>query len=241
MKLKKLFTHTVVAASMFGLGIVPNASAAEQPERDLQPEYVGLGSGAIAGAVVGGPIGAFAGALVGALVGQSVSYEDLTEEQHLALNEANARNSELELISQKYNETQLELARLRSEQYDRQFDLDLELTVQFRTGSAEIEPHFMVQLDELAGLILQAPNVSWQLSGYADPRGNEEYNLQLSQRRVQAVHDYLISVGVPQKQLSQTAFGDQMPLASDGTNESFFFDRRVSLKSMPMQQTAHTE
>ncbi len=113
------------------------------------------------------------------------------------------------------------------------------MDIQFRTNSSEIEPRFKLQLDEIAALMRQQPQISWDLEGHADIRGNDDYNLALSQQRVQAVFDYLVNQGVDPMQLTQTAYGDQLATEQQGNREGYFFDRRVSLRSMASQATAN--
>lgn len=236
MDIKKALTHSVFAVSMFVVA-TPQGMAATQVERDKKPELIGMGSGAIAGAVVAGPVGAVAGAIIGTVMGQNASFETLATEQQDTIETMNAKNTQLSLVTQKYNEAQLELARLRAEQHSIE-DIDLAMNIQFRTSSAEIEPHFMIQLDELANFIQQMPEAQWQLAGYADPRGRQSYNQDLSERRVQAVRDYLVSVGVSANQLETIAYGDSQPLADQANNEGFFFDRRVTVSRMADTPTA---
>lgn len=236
MDIKKALTHSVFAVSMFVVA-TPQGMAATQVERDKKPELIGMGSGAIAGAVVAGPVGAVAGAIIGTVMGQNASFETLATEQQDTIETMNAKNTQLSLVTQKYNEAQLELARLRAEQHSIE-DIDLAMNIQFRTSSAEIEPHFMIQLDELANFIQQMPKAQWQLAGYADPRGRQSYNQDLSERRVQAVRDYLVSVGVSANQLDTIAYGDSQPLADHANNEGFFFDRRVTVSRMADTPTA---
>ncbi|OOF13945.1 hypothetical protein BZG79_07710 [Salinivibrio sp. MA427] len=236
MDIKKALTHSVFAVSMFVVA-TPQGMAATQVERDKKPELIGMGSGAIAGAVVAGPVGAVAGAIIGTVMGQNASFETLATEQQDTIETMNAKNTQLSLVTQKYNEAQLELARLRAEQHSIE-DIDLAMNIQFRTSSAEIAPHFMIQLDELANFIQQMPEAQWQLAGYADPRGRQSYNQDLSERRVQAVRDYLVSVGVSANQLETIAYGDSQPLADQANNEGFFFDRRVTVSRMADTPTA---
>jgi outer membrane protein OmpA-like peptidoglycan-associated protein len=66
-----------------------------------------------------------------------------------------------------------------------------------------------------------------ELIGRADPRGTEEYNLALGSHRARSVNDYLQSLGVGKKYLSQTSRG---ALDATGTNEAGWAnDRRVDI------------
>ncbi|MCW8329282.1 sortase-associated OmpA-like protein PdsO [Photobacterium sp. SDRW27] len=250
--MKKQLISTLIATTIMASVIAPAAQATSmQPglNNDIQDSYkagqdeqlIGLGSGAAFGAVVGGPAGAVIGAIVGGIVGTAVGQEEYIKAQDEEVVELTARNTELERISQQYNQAQIEIARLQQQaiQQDidkqnleqRQIDLALEMNVHFRTGSASIEPHFQAQLDELAELMKQAPEVKWELAGYADRRGDSLKNLNLSHARVEAVREYLQQHGVDEAQIVASAYGDQEPLKAEQNFEGDFFDRRVTLRS----------
>lgn len=64
------------------------------------------------------------------------------------------------------------------------------------------------------------------LTGATDPRGTEEYNIALGDRRAQAVRAYLVSLGIEQARIAVTSVGEEM---AQGTDESGWAqDRAVS-------------
>ncbi|MBV7296553.1 sortase-associated OmpA-like protein PdsO [Enterovibrio paralichthyis] len=238
----KTMNKTLIALSLAMPMVFNTAHANEQEtfaERDQSVELIGFGGGAAVGALIGGPVGAVAGAIVGGLVGQVVSVDKQSNEQELIIAEMREQNNQLETFRTRYAENEVELATLKAELNERSVDLDLAMDIQFRTNSSEIEPRFKLQLDEIAALMRQQPQISWDLEGHADIRGNDDYNLALSQQRVQAVFDYLVNQGVDPMQLTQTAYGDQLATEQQGNREGYFFDRRVSLRSMASQATAN--
>ncbi|KKD58016.1 hypothetical protein RN22_23355 [Grimontia sp. AD028] len=226
---------TLAAISLVIPMTVSTAYAADQTlhtQRDQTTEMIGFGGGAALGAVIGGPVGAVAGAVVGGLIGQVVSIDEQNEQQANVIADISEQNAQLETYRSLYAENEIELAKLKAEMNEKEIALELAMDIQFRTNSSEIEPHFRLQLDEVAALMRQQPDVQWDLEGHADVRGDEEYNLKLSQQRVQAVYDYLVEQGVAPSQLAQTAFGHQLALEKEGDREGYFFDRRVSLRSV---------
>lgn len=54
-----------------------------------------------------------------------------------------------------------------------------------------------------------------QLTGATDPRGTEEYNIALGDRRAQAVRAYLVSLGIEQARIAVTSVGEEMAQGSD--------------------------
>lgn len=260
--MKKQLISTLIATTLMASAIAPVAQASEMQPSEINAgqdtytvgkdeQLIGLGSGAAFGAIVGGPAGAVIGAIVGGIAGTAMGQEQHIKSQDEEMVELAARNTELERISQRYNQSQIEIARLQQEMIEqsierntleqRQIDLALEMNVHFRTGSATIEPHFEEQLVELAELMKQAPEVKWELSGYADRRGDSLKNYNLSQQRVEAVRVYLEQRGVEGSQIFASAYGDQEPLKVEQNFEGDFFDRRVTLRSSQSQvRTANT-
>lgn len=72
----------------------------------------------------------------------------------------------------------------------------------------------------------QNPEVSLLLTGACDPRGTEEYNIALGERRATSVRDYMRALGLGSAQLSITSVGEEF---ATGTDEaSWAKDRNVS-------------
>jgi outer membrane protein OmpA-like peptidoglycan-associated protein len=75
-------------------------------------------------------------------------------------------------------------------------------------------------------------NAGYQLEvfGYADDRGSYEYNMKLSQRRVNEVVEYLLSTGVERKQMVLQWFGEDEPLAPNVSDQNRSKNRRVEVR-----------
>lgn len=65
------------------------------------------------------------------------------------------------------------------------------------------------------------------LRGYADTRGDAEYNAELSQARVEAVRGALVEAGLPERMIFTEAYGESMPLSMEGTAMAHRLNRRV--------------
>lgn len=75
--------------------------------------------------------------------------------------------------------------------------MSLQSDTYFAFGSAELTEEGKGRLAEVAQMLKGAQDPRIQVTGYTDPIGSEQYNLKLSQRRAQAVKDYLVAAGVP--------------------------------------------
>jgi outer membrane protein OmpA-like peptidoglycan-associated protein len=100
----------------------------------------------------------------------------------------------------------------------------------FRTGRAEITESSFAELDELAELMKSRESMVIQLEGHTDIEGGEEANLELSEKRVLAVREYLEDKGVKGKRIKVKAFGETQPLTTERTPEGKRLNRRVEVR-----------
>jgi OOP family OmpA-OmpF porin len=68
------------------------------------------------------------------------------------------------------------------------------------------------------------------LAGYTDNVGSEAYNQRLSERRVAAVRDYVVTKGVESGRISGQGFGESKPIAENKTADGRAKNRRVEIK-----------
>lgn len=223
------------------VSVMASAPAMAKEKKEMAPETAwGLGGGAAFGAVVGGPVGAIAGAFVGALIGEKEAAEKTLDSQAMMLSQYQNTDQQLRKSLRKNRTLTAQINALEDEQnrLERQrIDNLLAMTVQFRSGSAHIEPHFAEQLDHLALILKRKPDLHLNLNGYADVQGDEEANLNLSQRRADAVASYLVNQGVEQGQLYAQGLGEQRVVADGNDYETNFFDRRVTLTARGANQS----
>jgi len=75
----------------------------------------------------------------------------------------------------------------------------------------DLRPEAMVSLDRLIETLADNPNITIELMSHTDARASDEYNIDLSQKRAQAVVDYLIERGIPSDRLQAKGYGETMP------------------------------
>lgn len=75
--------------------------------------------------------------------------------------------------------------------------------------------------------ILREADVLILVSGHCDERGTVEYNLALGEKRAKAVKDYLVSLGVPSRNLRITSFGENAPFVSGHNEDAWALNRRA--------------
>ena len=102
--------------------------------------------------------------------------------------------------------------------------------IKFHTSSAVLTKESKALLDKVAKIIQEHPEYHYIVQGHTDSRGNEEFNLKLSQNRAKSVADYLVSRGVDASLLSYEGYGSTQPIASNNTQEGRRKNRRVVFK-----------
>lgn len=229
--------------------IPPVLTAQEKLEKSDTNIEIGFGSGALLGALVAGPIGAFVAGIVGTIIAKNVNSESTIGDLQLALNQ---KEQHIKQEMAKYQETlklseqayQSELLSLENN-YSTSAQLQAEnllMSLQFSTGSSDIQPHYQEQITALVGMLAQSPNLSIDLSGYTDLQGDELLNQALSMARVNSVKHALIQGGVASDRIQLFAHGETEPVVANNDKEISFYDRRVVIKLRPAdeEQTAKT-
>jgi peptidoglycan-associated lipoprotein len=102
---------------------------------------------------------------------------------------------------------------------------DLAAMINFDYDQATVRQADQATLDRKAAILSANPNVKLRISGHADERGSDEYNLALGNRRAAAAKRYLESKGVNGSRLEVVSYGEERPL-NPGTDESAFAQNR---------------
>lgn len=104
--------------------------------------------------------------------------------------------------------------------------------LRFAFDSAKIEPRYYAELNGIAAQLKGARDVSIRIDGHTDSIGGAAYNQGLSERRANAVRDYLVQQGVPADRLATRGFGLTQPAYSNDTAEGRAGNRRTELSRL---------
>lgn len=107
---------------------------------------------------------------------------------------------------------------------------DLTLKLAFGLNSAELTADDRAMLDELIAVLKTIPVAKVVVAGYTDSSGAEAYNQQLSERRANAVKDYLVAAGLPSDEFTAIGYGEANPVGDNATAEGRAANRRVVLE-----------
>lgn len=105
--------------------------------------------------------------------------------------------------------------------------------VLFGFDSADLQADAMANLGEIVQAMKQQPTLEADVVGHTDAQGTESYNLALSQRRAQAVSDYLATNGVAASRINAAWRGESEPAFPNTTAEFRALNRRVEVTVRP--------
>jgi peptidoglycan-associated lipoprotein len=102
---------------------------------------------------------------------------------------------------------------------------DLTAMINFDYDQAMVRQADQATLDRKAAILLANPGVRLRISGHADERGSDEYNLALGNRRAAAAKRYLENKGVEGSRVEVVSYGEERPL-NPGTDETAYAQNR---------------
>ncbi len=220
----KLSTKALAVTSLVLSSLLLHGCATVDPytgERKTSTSAKGAGIGALGGAVAGVLIGdnrksAMIGAGIGALAGGGVGY-------YMDKQEAKLR--------QELQATGVSVTRQGDS-----IILNMPGNITFKTDSSDISANFYPVLDSVAKVINEYEKTYVDVYGFTDSTGAEAYNLQLSQRRADAVASYLKTRQVLATRVLTTGLGEASPVADNSTPEGRAQNRRVEIRLSPVTQ-----
>ena len=185
----------------------------------------GAAGGAVAGAIIGqatgrdtqstlagAAIGAAAGGLAGAGVGKMMDDQERDMRDALAASDAAAVRREGDLLA-----------------------ISLKGDVTFDHDSATVRPGLYSEIDRIANVLIKYPQTVIRVEGHTDSTGSESYNMNLSQRRADAVKNLIVQRGLSTARIETMAYGETMPVADNSTETGRAMNRRVEIKVAPTQ------
>lgn len=102
-------------------------------------------------------------------------------------------------------------------------------TFKFDFDSAELKPRNRELLSRVAGILLASKGFSLSVYGYTDDVGTKDYNQKLSERRAEAVRNYLVEAGLDRSIVDAKGFGKTNPRVNGETEQARAINRRVEI------------
>ena len=101
--------------------------------------------------------------------------------------------------------------------------------VLFDTGRSELKPGAQRSIDQIADFLNEHPERNVQIEGFTDSQGSSDFNLELSQRRADAVAMAIIQRGIQGQRVRAMGYGEDFPVASNVDAGSRQLNRRVEV------------
>jgi outer membrane protein OmpA-like peptidoglycan-associated protein len=102
-------------------------------------------------------------------------------------------------------------------------------SIRFDFDKANIKPEYRDILNRIAGIMMTLKGYTVAVYGYTDDIGTQAYNLQLSQRRAEAVRDFLVQAGISATVMSTKGFGKSDPRVPGDSEQARAANRRVEI------------
>ena len=222
-----------VTAIILVLTLSTSPAFADSSSRE---EKIGVGAGAVVGALAGGPVGFIIGAAIGAKIADTMdqrntSIDSLTGSLNDSRKDANELEYDVQALNRDVDALSAQLQQYR--EIDRPeliklMQAGIAMDLLFRTDEHVLADTTGWRLTELARDLSAMPDIRVQLDGFADERGDADYNLKLSAKRVDFVREQLVSAGIHPSRIRVAAHGEAP--AQDESVDSYALERRVSLK-----------
>ena len=97
-------------------------------------------------------------------------------------------------------------------------------------AARDIDPDSAGLLDRLIETALRCPTANIEIAGHTDADGEDAFNQALSEKRAQAVMDYLVKAGLPADRFTAIGYGSTQPVAANDTDEGKAQNRRIEFR-----------
>jgi outer membrane protein OmpA-like peptidoglycan-associated protein len=173
------------------------------------------------GAVIGGAGGAVAGAVIGKAMGNTAMG---------AIIGATVGGVTGAVIGRKMDKQAEELAKIKDAEVRREGEgivVNFKEKVLFGYDHSDLSATAIANLASFKDILVKYPETNITVIGHTDSKGSESYNQSLSERRAQAVTNYLMSNSITSTRLTAVGKGETDPVATNDTNEGSSLNRRV--------------
>ena len=200
-----------LAIGLLAMGSVSLSACASMNNKE-RGAVVGAGAGAAIGGVIGNNTGSTArGAIIGAVIGGAAGA--VIGHQ----------------MDQQAKEIDQSVPGATVERVGEGIQVTFESGLLFDFDSDQIKPTAAANLQELARSLTKFPNSDLLIVGHTDSKGDDAYNMSLSQRRANSASAYLQAQGVPASRIRTSGRGETEPKVSNDTEAGMAQNRRVEI------------
>lgn len=85
----------------------------------------------------------------------------------------------------------------------------------------------------IRGILASYPSQKLLIEGHCDERGSDEYNMALGDQRARAAEQFLVTMGIPNAQLTLISYGKDRPVCTDSSEACWQRNRRAHVTAAP--------
>ncbi|WP_462219050.1 OmpA family protein [Ferruginibacter sp.] len=218
--MKKIYGKTILVSAAIAL-IISGCSSVKKTNKAQRGAVIGAAGGAVIGGVIGNNVGnknntvlgAVIGGVIGGVAGGIIG---------------NKMDKQAEKIKTEIPGAQVERVGegIIVSFPDKNPD-GSKMGVYFDFNKATITSNSKIALDKLVKIFNEYPETNILVEGHTDDKGTDSYNLSLSQKRADAVGDYLKNQGIASSRLTIKWYGEAQPKVTNDTEEGRAENRRV--------------
>ncbi len=205
-----------IVVAVMAVTILTSCEAVKNSNNTQKGAVIGTAAGAVIGGIIGNNVknknsalGAVIGGVVGGVAGGVIGKQMDKQAQKI---ESEIPGAEVTRVG---------------EGIDVVFDENS--GVYFATNKSDINSKSKTNLKKLAGIFKEYPDTNIIVEGHTDSTGDDSYNMSLSQKRANAVTNYLVSQGISISRLTTYAHGETLPKYDNATPAGRAKNRRVEL------------
>lgn len=210
--------RTILSIAVLGL-LATGCSTTRNMSNQDKGVAIGAGSGAVVGGVIGHAAGNTAlGAIIGAGVGGVTG--------GIIGNRMDKRAEEIKK----------EVPGAKVERVGEGIVVEFSDNVFFGFDKSDLNTQSYTTLNNLTRILKKYQDLDVEVDGHTDNKGSADYNQRLSERRAQAVADYLKAQGISRNRITTKGFGMQYPKYSNDTESGRAGNRRVEFQIFANEQ-----
>lgn len=132
-------------------------------------------------------------------------------------------------VANKLNDREVKIVEKFKQQVNEKLAAEgLKQVIYFKTAGDNVNEKSLNYLNNLVMSLENFEKLNYVLEGYADSRGDAEYNLSLSLARIESIKRILLSMGVPSEKIQVINYGESKSSQKNNV-EDYFYDRRVEI------------
>ncbi len=230
-------TTAIMLSGLLATAAINPAFAGASMEASTDPgldakKAVSFVGATTAGVALAGPLGLLGGTLLAVWMHDTLDTAASAESSQRSLEVTQADLAVTKTVLRS-TEQSLAEARASSAEYAQLVLDQLQLEMLFKTGASELTNTGQMRLAALARFLKANPMIAIRLDGYADPRGNADFNKALSESRVGHVASLLSDYGVDTSRIQQYSHGDSQSVAATGDVDAYALERAVRIELTP--------